>query len=164
MRDAVQKFGALTDGQLGAVLRCMARNADRDADRKARVDSAMPIDTSAIESAFAKAGTVLASPKLRVARFMISRAKASSANAGGLYVKSNGGTYLGKMLGGKFFRSRECTDADESEIREVSKDPKGATLKYGQLTGQCGCCGRTLTDPDSIAAGIGPICAGNFGW
>jgi hypothetical protein len=164
MRDAVQKYGALTDGQLGAVRRCIARNMERDAERKARVESALPLDTSAIESAFAKAGTVLQSPKLRVAGFVISRAKSHSANAGGLYVKGNGGTYLGKILGGKFFRSRECTDADESSFRTVAKDPQGAAIAYGRLTGSCACCGRTLTDPESIARGIGPICADNFGW
>jgi hypothetical protein len=31
--------------------------------------------------------------------------------------------------------------------------------EYGLRTHTCGCCGRTLTNPDSIAMGIGPICA-----
>lgn len=36
---------------------------------------------------------------------------------------------------------------------------------FGKLTEECGVCGRHLTDPDSIADGIGPICKakGNFG-
>jgi hypothetical protein len=34
--------------------------------------------------------------------------------------------------------------------------------KYGKLYGMCVGCGRTLTDEGSIAAGIGPICAGKF--
>lgn len=34
--------------------------------------------------------------------------------------------------------------------------------KYGKLYGMCVICGRTLTDEESIAAGIGPICAGKF--
>ena len=33
---------------------------------------------------------------------------------------------------------------------------------HGRLTGRCVCCGRTLTNPDSVAAGIGPICAQHF--
>lgn len=33
---------------------------------------------------------------------------------------------------------------------------------YGKLTGVCCCCGRTLTNPDSIEAGIGPVCAAKF--
>jgi Family of unknown function (DUF6011) len=31
---------------------------------------------------------------------------------------------------------------------------------YGRETGQCCCCGALLTDPKSVAAGIGPICGG----
>lgn len=33
---------------------------------------------------------------------------------------------------------------------------------YGHTTGVCCCCGRDLTNPDSIAAGIGPVCASKF--
>lgn len=36
--------------------------------------------------------------------------------------------------------------------------------EFGHLYGFCVRCGRTLTDEDSIAAGIGPICAGKEGW
>lgn len=35
-------------------------------------------------------------------------------------------------------------------------------VEYGKMYGQCGSCGKTLTNPDSIAAGIGPICADKF--
>jgi hypothetical protein len=34
--------------------------------------------------------------------------------------------------------------------------------EFGALYGTCCRCGRTLTDEDSIEAGIGPICAGKF--
>lgn len=34
-----------------------------------------------------------------------------------------------------------------------------AQADYGRLTGRCGCCGRTLTDPASKMRGIGPECA-----
>lgn len=37
-----------------------------------------------------------------------------------------------------------------------------AATDYGKRTGRCGICGRELTDPASIAAGIGPICAGRL--
>lgn len=33
---------------------------------------------------------------------------------------------------------------------------------YGKTTGECGICHKTLTNPESIAAGIGPICAQKF--
>lgn len=50
-----------------------------------------------------------------------------------------------------------------SRIREIvaliAVDPKAAMIRYGQELGECGHCGRTLTDEASRAAGIGPICA-----
>ena len=33
---------------------------------------------------------------------------------------------------------------------------------FGHQTGRCCCCARKLTNPESVAAGIGPICAGRF--
>lgn len=45
------------------------------------------------------------------------------------------------------------------EIAELIKvDPMGAMRRYGHEIGRCGRCGRTLTDEDSRANGIGPIC------
>ena len=47
-------------------------------------------------------------------------------------------------------------------LREIAKNPGDAARMYGQKTGIC-CCGAELTNAQSIAAGIGPICAGNWG-
>lgn len=51
-----------------------------------------------------------------------------------------------------------------TRIREIlaliAKDAKAAMIRYGQELGECGHCGRTLTDEASRAAGIGPICQG----
>jgi len=44
----------------------------------------------------------------------------------------------------------------------IEQDPYNAVTRYGKETGVCCCCGRTLTDPVSIDAGIGPICAGRY--
>lgn len=40
----------------------------------------------------------------------------------------------------------------------VDAGPEEALAEYGHRVGRCGVCNRTLTDPDSIALGIGPIC------
>lgn len=48
--------------------------------------------------------------------------------------------------------------------KAIAHDPRAASIRYGRELGHCGICGRTLTDPDSIAAGIGPVCAGKAGW
>lgn len=48
-------------------------------------------------------------------------------------------------------------------IRTLSEDPQAAMIRYGMELGKCGVCGRTLTDEESRANGIGPICAEKFG-
>jgi len=40
----------------------------------------------------------------------------------------------------------------------IAQDPKAAMIRYGHELGECGRCGRTLTDEASRAAGIGPVC------
>jgi hypothetical protein len=39
-------------------------------------------------------------------------------------------------------------------------DPRDLGKAYARMSGNCYVCGRTLTTPESIEAGIGPICAG----
>jgi hypothetical protein len=46
----------------------------------------------------------------------------------------------------------------------VSQGVQESMERYGRELGVCGHCSRTLTDPESIARGIGPICAGKLGW
>lgn len=58
-----------------------------------------------------------------------------------------GGKYRGKV---------------QEQLRAILADPLAAQMAYGRLTGVCGHCGRTLEDAESVAAGIGPICAGKL--
>jgi hypothetical protein len=44
-------------------------------------------------------------------------------------------------------------------IRLMTKEEAAS---YGKLYGVCCVCGRTLTNEESIEAGIGPVCAGKF--
>lgn len=50
-------------------------------------------------------------------------------------------------------------------VRNLSQDT-AMTLEqakeFGALYGTCAVCGRTLTNEESIEAGIGPVCAGKF--
>lgn len=48
------------------------------------------------------------------------------------------------------------------ELAKIEANPKEYASARGLLTGTCCCCGRALTDPVSIANGIGPICASRF--
>ena len=42
-------------------------------------------------------------------------------------------------------------------------DDEGALARFGQELGICGNCGRDLTDEESRALGIGPVCRQNLG-
>ncbi len=46
----------------------------------------------------------------------------------------------------------------------IAADPRAAAAEYGHLTSTCGICGRHLEDEQSVARGIGPVCAANNGW
>jgi hypothetical protein len=46
----------------------------------------------------------------------------------------------------------------------IAEDPREAALQYGHQVGQCSRCNRTLTDEQSIADGIGPVCKEKAGW
>lgn len=48
---------------------------------------------------------------------------------------------------------------DQQHIYDLlTSMPDYYRAEYGKFTGRCGCCGRTLTDPDSKLCGIGPEC------
>jgi hypothetical protein len=47
---------------------------------------------------------------------------------------------------------------------KIAADPAAASKRYGIELGVCGVCHTTLTNPESIEAGIGPVCAGKMGW
>jgi len=50
----------------------------------------------------------------------------------------------------------------EALLAELNENPLAAAMKYGKLAGRCCSCGLDLTNPESIAAGIGPVCALKF--
>lgn len=51
----------------------------------------------------------------------------------------------------------------EQVLAKIAESPLDALVAYGRETGVCGACGRRLTDPESVAAGIGPVCAAKIG-
>lgn len=163
--------GALTDGQLAAVRRSIGREIDRAEARQReqtkREETAPAVDTTQLEAAFAKALQRIRSPKITLGDLTFVPAKAESANAGAIYVKRGReweAPYLGKILHGKFFASAACLGEDQKRVAEMVSDPKKTAEAYGIASGKCCLCNRTLTDPESIARGIGPICAENFGF
>ena len=142
------------------------RQAARAAEQAARAVSAPVVSVEAIEVAFNNAKEAgVKFPKLRLDTFVFSPAGENSKNAGAIYIKNKeDGVYLGKVAGGRLFTSRDCDTETSERIVAVSSDPKQAAIAYGQKFGKCAICARALTDKDSIALGIGPICAEKYGF
>jgi hypothetical protein len=119
----------------------------------------------------------LRAPKITIGTMVISPAKATSANPGALYVKQKkpsfaqslpdydgeDSVYLGKIANGRFLASRDCTEAQQTQILAFIADPAEAAKVYGQETGVCCICNATLISKWRLK-GIGPICAEKFGW
>jgi hypothetical protein len=65
---------------------------------------------------------------------------------------------------GTEFLTRECSDELAAKVVEVASNPHEAAKAYGERTGNCSVCGRTLRKHASIDAKIGPICTQKYGW
>lgn len=128
MREAVEKYGHLTERQLAAAVGSAQKLAAAKTQSAARIENAVTVDLTKITEALSRAAQKMGRPKLRAAGLVISIASSTSANAGSYYVKTRGDVYLGKIVNGKFLRSRECTDENETKFLKVAVDPKAAAI------------------------------------
>lgn len=159
---------ALSENQVAAIIRSCDKADARDEQRRVEREQAVSansgeVDLSRIVALFDTArGNGLQKPKFRIEGLEISRAADTGRNPGALYV-TNGEAYYGKILGGKFQAVRDTPAGTIDRLRELSADPLAVGVAYGRRTGACCACGRTLTDHQSIANGIGPICQEKWG-
>ncbi|MEI9428683.1 DUF6011 domain-containing protein [Mesorhizobium sp. Cs1299R1N3] len=171
MLDAVATFGSLTDNQRDAAKSVLAKIAEKRAAERQTETAAKSgaVGVERINALFATAiGNGLKKPIFRTENLVIKPAK---LHAGVLYVtdkrvedrERGGAAYVGKIVEGKFEARREAMADTLSILCEIAADPMESAVRYGRATGVCGCCGRELTDKDSVAAGIGPICATKWG-
>lgn len=160
--------GSLSDRQIEAGRGALARVAERR-EQKRREANAQAAEKSgtvgvdAINALFATAiGNGLKKPIFRTERLTIKPAK---KYADTLYVtdRALGGEYVGKIVNGRFLARREAQPDTLNLLCTIASDPMKAAVEYGRSTGSCGCCGRELTDPISVANGIGPICQERWG-
>ena len=163
--ESVAKWGTLTEKQLAAVYRCIARDNDRAEERKKQAKGD-DVDLSAVFERFEIAlEKGIKRPRMNVIGFKFSLAPAHGKNAGHLYVKDSHDEYLGKVSAdGKLYRSRECTPEQVAGLQAIADDVLEAAKAYGQKHGQCSFCSRELSNKISIALSMGPICADNFGF
>ena len=165
LRESLQKFGTLTERQIAAVRSAIQKSQERAAARVEASPSVAGEGLTRLLSAFHKAlDNGLRNPKIRVGNLTFSPAKAASKNYGCLYVKADG-EYAGKITPeGRFLSAYGIGQETKDLVARVGADPLAEAIAHGKATGVCSCCGRELTDPESISRGIGPICAKKYGW
>ena len=159
MLQALQKYGSLTEAQLGAVQRCIDSDAKRDAERAQRQAERAAAPVVALTSLH----TVMQKhAKFYAGDLTLSRRREDQL----VWIKhANAEKVIGKIDNGTLTLWNR-PGVDNNEVREMLNEFEGAPLqaamKYGKLSGRCCSCGRELTNDGSIEAGIGPICAEKF--
>lgn len=77
-----------------------------------------------------------------------------------------GYTFIKRLIGapGQYRKEPLQATVRYTILDRIEADPKQAMTDYGLHSGVCGMCSSPLSDPDSLARGLGPICAGKSGW
>lgn len=153
MREAATVRG-LTAGQAKGTLNCLLAEIRRGGRGSAPAESSL--DLSELMPGMYAVPNGETRLKVRV-----SHGGDSGRWAGFVFVNDGAeygaGTRYGMQKPGEMYRGQI-----EDELRAILADPKAASAAYGQLVGRCGVCGRRLEDEESVARGIGPVCAERF--
>jgi hypothetical protein len=157
---ALHKYGSLTENQLAACYRGIAKREQAQVARAAEMKAAPVVDLSPIKEMFDRAvANGYKKPAYRAEGLTIKRAPDHGRNAGALYVVIHDtDAYQGKVMGGQFHKVRETEASTLPALLAIAADPLGAAVRYGNKTGTCSCCGRPLSNAESVELGIGPIC------
>ena len=144
-----RRWGNLTDGQLNAVQRNLDEGRATDAAESDLDLSDLPAGRYAVPDGDSRL------------KLLVRRPNKASRYHGWTFVSDdaaygNRQTYGRQAPDGKY--SGKCVE----QLKIIMQDPMAASVAYGKLVGACGVCGRRLEDPESIAAGIGPVCAEKF--
>ncbi len=152
--------GSLTPNQLAAAHRCMEQDAARDKARQAAIVAAEPHGTGLDLSKVPAGRYAVPNGDTRL-KVLINRPKAPSKWSGYIFV-SDAAEYGNRQDYGRQAPGKTYTGKIQAELATIAADPKAAAAAYGKLTGTCGVCGTHLEDSESIARGIGPVCASRF--
>jgi hypothetical protein len=116
------------------------------------------VDLSPIRKMFeAAVASGLKRPAYRALGLKITLAPATGVNAGALYVVTEtDDTYQGKIVD-VTFKATRGGDV-HNKLLQIAQNPLEIAIEYGRKTGRCACCGKELTNAESISLGIGPIC------
>ena len=161
---------SLSDKQLDAAERMLAKIAATRAAKAARDEARTQVPVERLSAIHLMFGRAMDGgqkrPVYRAAGLVLSLAPLSGRNSGSIYVKdAETGDYFGKIDEHLVYRAVHAAPEWAAEaLSRIARDPSTAAVEYGRETGRCSCCGRELTNPDSIALGIGQICKDRWGF
>lgn len=169
MRDVLAKYPGLTQGQLDAVRRCMGYEAESATrarefrqiglscpDGRVSAHSTGGLDLSKVPSGLYAVPNGDTRLKVRISQGEDKWQGFTFVTDGAEYGQ---GRRYGMQRPGQTYRGDI-----QAQLTVIAADPRAAAAAYGRLVGSCGLCGRKLEDPESVARGIGPICAAKHGW
>lgn len=143
LRDYLGRTGRLSDGQLAAVQRNVA---------KAREYAPSDLDISSLKGFYSVPD---GDSRLKICV----RKPGKQSRFNGWTFVDDGAAYGSRQNYGKQAPEGTYSGKVQDALRAILADPMAAQVAYGKLTGVCGRCGRMLEDEQSVANGIGPICA-----
>jgi len=78
--------------------------------------------------------------------------------------RRGGRRYLNRLVGAPGDWSREWLSLTLQTYAagHIAEDPRSAAIAYAQQHGRCAVCDAPLSNPESIARSMGPICAKRF--
>jgi len=162
------KRGKLSEKQIAAAQKMMDKMLAKEAEKQAAKEKAEGdarqaapegrVDLNHIPSGYYAVPNGETRLKVRVNR------PGANSNWQGWTFVSDGAAYgqsqrYGRQAPGKLYDGKIV-----EQLKIIAADPREASLAYGKLVGVCGVCGRKLEDENSVAAGIGPVCASKMGW
>jgi hypothetical protein len=156
LADSLNKYGSWTSGQLAAVEKCIVKfNAAKD-----RKTQEQKVDQSDIDLTDVPSGVYMVPDGDTQLRVRVRHVQKGSWT--GWTFVDDGAEYGSRSGYGRQDPAGKYTGKVQDQLRAITADPQEAMARYGRETGQCGVCGRPLEDPESVARGIGPVCAKKF--
>lgn len=166
MREVYMQWGRLTERQLAAVQKCMA--SERAYKERQAVETnhgstwgRLSSPTSTLDLSKVPDGRYAVPGGDTRLKVQIDRGVVGTRWEGYIFVKDAAAYGQGQRYGmqrpGQSYQGQIV-----EQLTKIVSNPGEASRAYGRLVGRCGVCGRKLEDAASVAAGIGPICAGKF--
>lgn len=167
LKARLQQVGSLSKGQLDAVHNIIIRDQQKAAEKAAApaVEEKPSIGDGAVKiiQVFKRAREQgLKKPSIRTEHFDLAFAPEHGRNPGWLYVtNAHDCKYRGKIdPEGRYHGDMQGEELES--LKALMADPLEEAIRFGKQFGICSCCGRELSNPESVELGIGPICRSKF--